>query len=543
MKLQDTKIKFRLLTVLAMALISFLILIGVLLSNFKTSLLDAKALKTRHVVESVFNVFEHYHRLETSGQLSREEAQQQAISVIKVLRYESNDYFWINDLSPTMIMHPIKPSLDGKDLSGFADPDGKQLFVEMANVVRRDGAGYVPYLWPKPGFDDPVEKISYVKGFTPWNWIIGSGIYLDDVAEEFFATSTAIIITAIVLFLVMTIMIITISKSITLPLSQTLDALHDISKGDGDLTQRLKVRGKDELGELAQSFNVFVEKIADLVRNVNQNVNAAVATSGELVNINDGAKNIIDEQNDQTTRVAQAIDEMTVTIQDIARNTEAAAQEASEGQEAILTGQRVFVSTADEIKSLAVNINSAADVIQNLAKETESIGGVLDVIGTIAEQTNLLALNAAIEAARAGEQGRGFAVVADEVRTLANRTQQSTAEIQNMIHRLQSGASSAVNVISSSVSMSEHSASEVNEANEALNKIISSIANLNDMNTLIASAAEQQSVTVIEISRSVNEISSLSETSTQKMQESVTFAESIAGSSKKLDEQIKQFKV
>ena len=138
-----------------------------------------------HVVESAHGALVHFHALETSGKLSREQAQQQAVAAVKALRYEGSEYFWINDMHPTMIMHPIKPELDGKDLSATADPNGKKLFVEFVDEVKRNGAGFVAYYWPKPGADRPVPKISYVKGFAPWGWVIGSGIYVDDVDAEF----------------------------------------------------------------------------------------------------------------------------------------------------------------------------------------------------------------------------------------------------------------------------------------------------------------------------------------------------------------------
>lgn len=146
---------------------------------------EEKQTKTRHLVETVYGVLEYFNAQEKTGGLNRKEAQTAALGLIRQLRYENMEYFWINDMQPTMIMHPYKPQLDGKDLSNVKDPAGKRLFVEFVDKVRQEGAGYVNYMWPKPGRNDPVSKTSYVKGFHPWGWIIGSGIYLDDLEATF----------------------------------------------------------------------------------------------------------------------------------------------------------------------------------------------------------------------------------------------------------------------------------------------------------------------------------------------------------------------
>ncbi len=543
MDLRQMKIKVRLQLILGLILLSFIIFITTMLTQFKSSLLEQKYFLTQSVVESAYSIIKHYHELAQSGELSTEQAQNEAKKAIKALRYQGNNYFWINDYSPTMVMHPMKPKLDGKDLTNLKDPEDTYLFQEFVKVVKAKGAGFVPYLWPKPGFDDPVAKISYVKGLPEWKWIIGSGVYLDDVDEEFSAIAIEIILIGLVLFIVIAVLVIFIQRSILVPLNKTVAAMEDISAGDGDLTKRLNVMGNDELAQLTQSFNRFVEKITVLIKDANQHAEHVKENAVSLANINHQAKELASEQNAQTDQLEHAMEEMKVTIGEIANNAESAAQETEQGRKLVGDSQRVINHTVDEITSLSNTVKEATSVISSLAAESDNIGSVLDVIRGIAEQTNLLALNAAIEAARAGEQGRGFAVVADEVRTLASRTGQSTEEIQKMIQRLQQGANSAVSVIEASAKQAQETSDHVLQANSALNQISEVIHHVSDMNTQVATAAEEQSLSADEINRNAHRISTLSHESLQGIESAATNSEQLRAMGEELSRLLNQFKV
>ena len=541
--LRSFSISQRFSLLIAIVVFGLIILSISSLTHQYSSLKDEQYIKTQNVVETAYSIIEHYYALEQDNTLTQQQAQSQALNAIRALRYDKTNYFWINDYQPTMVMHPIKPALDGKDLTNNKDPDGKALFVDMVNIVKRSGEGFIPYKWPKPGKDKPVEKIAFVKGFNQWQWIIGSGVYLDSIDEAFSEQRNLIVISAIIMIIAVILLSYFIGKSILIPTRLAADMMKDISQGEGDLTRKLNESGNDEISELSRSFNLFALKMRESLVHVAQSANDVSEHAHTVDDSSRTSHSFIELQNDSSTQVAAAMEQMTHQIHDVSRNAEAAEQAAKDAAQNASTGKNVVAQTITAIETLSSNIETVSRVTEDLANESHNIGSVLDVIRSISEQTNLLALNAAIEAARAGEHGRGFAVVADEVRTLASRTGQSTDEIQTMITKLQEGAKAAVEAVKSSQALSVSTVEQASSANTSLNEIERLVSIITEMNSQIARATEQQTQAADEVNLRINELSQSTEQSLNNTKQLTDASDNLKQSSEGLSSVVNRFKL
>ncbi|VXC78290.1 Methyl-accepting chemotaxis protein McpP [Pseudomonas sp. 9AZ] len=541
--LRSLPINRRLWLILVVAIVMLIIQGALLLKQIEADLYAAKSEKTQHVVQSAAGILQHYHALEAAGGITREAAQKQAAEIIRNLRYDGQEYFWINDQTPVMVMHPTNPKLEGQNLSGFKDPDGKALFNEMVAISKSQGAGQVNYRWPKPSASDPVPKVSYVQLFQPWGWIIGSGVYVDDVQAEFHTQALKTLLIGLVIAALVALLIVLIVRSITQPLRHAVDAMANIASGDGDLTRTLDTQGNDELSALSRHFNAFTEKLRQVIKHSLDSAGQLDAAARNLGEVAGQSQQHSEQQSQQMELVATAINQVTYGVQDVAKNAEHAATEVHTAEEQALQGQQNIEGSLRQINALSATIDQAVTVIQALAQESTQIGSVLEVIRSIAEQTNLLALNAAIEAARAGEQGRGFAVVADEVRLLAQRTQKSTAEIQVMIERLQGNSEAAVKVINDSSQASQLTIEQARQAGTSLTLIASGLRNLSGLNASIASATLQQSHVVEDINQNVTQAASLAHNNALAAQQSSDAGQHLGQLAEQLNRLLGQFRV
>ena len=517
----------RLGIIVALITLLFVLLTAVVLSRHYEALKQKSYDENQHLVEVVHTMLSSFA---ARTDVDETTAKQQALEAVKALRYDGSNYFWIQDQTPSMVMHPIKPALDGQDLRTFKDGNGKAFFIEMAQKVKSKGEGFVDYVWPLPGEESPTDKISYVKEFKPWGWTVGSSIYLTNLEKEFAHLRNVITVFCLVSIVLVVVLVYVIGGSIVKPVQEVSERMKDISQGEGDLTRSLPETGQDEVTRLARYFNEYTEKMRHSLLGIRENINS-LTQQAELVETSSKNSNAqAQTQNENMLQVAAAMEEMTTQINEVSNNADSAEKSTSSARGNVQNGASVVDSTVNDIRSLTSDIESVSSAVTELAAQTESIGAVLDVIRGIAEQTNLLALNAAIEAARAGEQGRGFAVVADEVRTLASRTGQSTDEIQAMIEKLQSNAKSAVDAVKVSQSASTKTVDNAIQANQNLQEADRLMTEIADMSSEIARATEQQAEAATEANMRINALSGAADSSLRTADELAAASQALRAS-------------
>ena len=505
--LKNWSISRRLLSITLLTVAGLLAVAAIGLSTLRTSLLDDRRAQTEYLVSAAVSAVEGLHQDVLEGRLSEPEAQRLARQIVGAIRYRDGDYFWINDTQPAMIMHPLKPELDGQDLSGFQDPNGVYLFNEMVTAAVA-GGGFVDYQWSKPGHEEPVDKISFVAPFEPWGWIIGTGIYIDDIDSLFWQSAWIVGGIALGIILVMGGVAYAVARSIDRPIGAMTKAMGRLA--DQDLEAEVPARDRgDEVGRMAAAVQIFKDNAvqmrrlqaeqeeqresaeqekrelmhrlaADFEGKLGHVVGSVATAATEMQSAATSMSSIAEETSGQATTVAAASEEASANVQTVAAASEELAASIRE-----IGGQ---VTQSSEISGDALNRSGGAlGQIRTLSGEVEQIGEVVQLITSIAEQTNLLALNATIEAARAGDAGKGFAVVASEVKTLANQTAKATEEIAAKIAAVQTSTQASVT---------------------AIEGVAGTIEKINEIAATIASAVEEQTAATGEIARNVQEASS-----------------------------------
>jgi methyl-accepting chemotaxis protein len=548
-KLNTMKLKYKLGLIAALALLGIFVISLNALFWLKGRVLDEKQIKTRHVVETAYGVLEYYYKLQKEGSMTEKDAKTAALMVVKGMRYDENEYFWINDMHPTMIMHPIKPELDGKDLSDFKDPHGLNLFVAFVETVQKEGKGFVTYLWPKPGHKQPVPKLSYVKGFGPWGWIIGSGIYLDNVNAAFWSTDfwgqakEFVLLVAIITICILGfayVVNVGIEKQLGAEPAFVVNVVRTVSKGDLNVSIETKEKDKTSLlaamKEMTQQLKTMIGDIKSASASVSSGSEQLSSSSAEI-------SRGMSDQAGKATQIATSSEEMSQTIIDVAKNAAELAASASTATEIAKEGEGIVDKSVYEVKAIAGTVSESSRLMKDLGERSKQIGQIVNVINGIADQTNLLALNAAIEAARAGEQGRGFAVVANEVRQLAERTAKATSEISSMVKGIQDDVEGAVVSMDGATKQVSVGVELSAQAGEALRKIVKSVGDLQGTVQQMASSTEEMSSASEAISGDIQTIASNSKEITSGAYQIAQASSDLARVASSLEGVVGQFKI
>jgi methyl-accepting chemotaxis protein len=533
--LKNIKVSAKLSILIAIAVFGFIGLLFISVNTLKANLLQERESRLNAVVSTVISQIEHIQET-----LPEAQAQQAAINIINAIRFDGENYVYAIDRDRKMISHPFRHDLIGKQM-GDANPTSKEHYwFDIVNIGTQGSGGVVTYPWTNEQ-NETSEKIAFVREFTSWGWILGSGMLTDEITQ---AVNQQILYMGIITLTITVAMIlfgIVISRSIITPLNAITTAMNRIA--DGDLTATIPTLGRDEIGLVARKINLSIASVRDALHDSVQSAKSLSDSAGRIASAAEETSQAVLSQRDQLNQLATAMNEMSTTVSDVANHAESTAKDTLEATKEVGLGNKDVNESVVSIKALSKELEAATLQVNKLKEGVMQISDVTSVISSISEQTNLLALNAAIEAARAGEQGRGFAVVADEVRNLASRTNTSTEEIQSTINMLQELALGTASTMQKSQDLAYTSVNCAESCGKDLSTIVNHIQHVSDRATQIATAAEEQSAVAEDMNRNVASINDAALEMSQSANHLASESETLADMSRQLDQKLSIFKL
>ena len=494
-----------------------------------------------NLVEVAFGIVEHQHQLVAAGKIDEAAGKLAARDMLRQLRFDKDEYFFGVETNGTYFVHGTKSDWEGSNRLDLKDSRGTPLIRNFISAAQT-GNGFVEYWFPKPGQQHEQPKLSYGKLFAPWGWALGTGIYIDDIEREFNAAAYKLGMVSFALVVMLLLVSFQIARSILRQLGGEPSEANRIMQqiANGDLTTSV---GQSATGSLLHTLGGMVNAQRQMIIEINTGADRLVENARRIALAAEDVARSAEEQSDSTSAMAAAIEELTVSsnhISDSARETSANSTEAlslsAQGSERVNLASRA-------IEKIATTVSDASTRIRALEERAGQISSIANVIKDIAGQTNLLALNAAIEAARAGEQGRGFAVVADEVRKLAERTSAATTEIDTMITGIQSETGGAVAAMDAALPEVEHGVALARSAAESLTAIETGARRTLERVGEVADATQEQSTAATAIAQRVEQVANVVEETTHTIRSTANSAQELQVIADNLKTQIGRFRV
>jgi len=505
--------------------------------------LDNKA-RVTELFRSAYSILTEVEQMAIDGTLEEQQAKALATRLLRNNIYKDNEYVYVADEKMTFVATPLDPQLHGTSFHDFKDGDGNSVGQLILDVLGRKTGQMVEYTWTQKQPDGSIEeKLSIAEKTPHWGWVVGTGIGFNEVNARFWSTAQWQLVLCLgIAGAILATLIVSIRRMLTLLGGEPQEvrrAVQEVAKGNIQTT----FENQADDGSIYQAVQQMSQSLAQLVGNLE---NSMHDLRSELASVEDRAGSIAqltDSQQQSTAMIATAMTEMASSASNVADSASDTARNTDEADKQSQHTQHLIHNTVDNIQGLATQLGTASQAVADLDNDVNNIVKVLDVIGDIAEQTNLLALNAAIEAARAGEQGRGFAVVADEVRNLAGRTQDSTKEIQQMISNLQEGSRNAIQTMEVCAETSESTVQESQNASEALQQIVVALESITQMSQQIATAAAEQTQVSDDISQRINMIEESGNQLSGVVTESHNSTQSLARLANELENWVSKFTV